>query len=68
MSKRKCLEDISFDKLTVEDNFVHLYCYTEEYSKLSHNIKEELKSIEEAMNIAIEGVLQRNNYYKKKRT
>ncbi len=69
MSKRKIdiVEVIGFDKLTVEDNFVHLYCYTEEYTRLPYKIREELKVVEEAMNIAIEEVLQKNNYYKKKK-
>lgn len=69
MSKRKYdeVESIGIDKLTVEDNFIHLYSYTEEYGRLNHNIREDLKLLEEVMNIAIEEILQKNNHYKNKR-
>ena len=69
MSKRKYdeVESIGIDKLTVEDNFIQLYSYTEEYGRLNHNIREDLKLLEEVMNIAIENILQKNNHYKNKR-
>jgi hypothetical protein len=69
MSKRKTIsvDKLDFKSMSIEEPIVYFYSYTDEYHKLSTDIRNELDVLEEEINIRIESILQKHNYYKKRK-
>lgn len=69
MSKRKTIsvDELDFKSMTIDDTVIHFYTYTDEYYNLNEDIRRELDLIEEEINIKIESILQKHNFYKKRK-
>lgn len=69
MSKRKTIsvDELDFKNMSIDDTAIHFYTYTDEYYNLNEDIRRELDLIEEEINIKIESILQKHNFYKKRK-